>query len=322
MPTSPLRTQVHVDVPLTNVSIAYTQGEDSYVADEMFPIVPVNKRSDLFFKYKKEDFLRIEARERAPGTESAGAGYNLTTGSYKAKRFSLHRDIDDETRENADQPIDMDRDATIYVTQNLLMQRDSSFAASYLKTGVWGADKHGGVDFTAWTSGAGTPIETVRGYARSVIQTNTGKRMNRALMNRDVYDTLIDHPEFVDRIKYTTPATPEAILAVMGALFSVEKLLVTDAVQNTAAENATFSGAFIGGLGQMLLAHVAPNPSLLEPSAGYIFSWSKFDRVKKGGAAMKRIRIEEIESDRIEGDMYYDMNVVASDCGCYLYGAV
>ena len=58
----------------------------------------------------------------------------------------------------------------------------------------------------------------------------------------------------------------------------------------------------------------------------YTFSYTKFDKVKKqtlaGGAAMKRFRMEEIESWRHEGSIHVDNKIVASDCGLLFYDAV
>ena len=108
---------VHVNRPLTNISIAYIQEATAFIADKVFPTVPVQKQSDRYFKYLKEDWFRSEAKERAPATESAGSGWRIdNTPTYYATVFAVHKDVDDFTRANSDEPIDMDRDATLWVT--------------------------------------------------------------------------------------------------------------------------------------------------------------------------------------------------------------
>ena len=47
----PYSGQVHVDRPLTNISVAYLQNDNDYIADKVFPVVPVMKQSDRFFVY-------------------------------------------------------------------------------------------------------------------------------------------------------------------------------------------------------------------------------------------------------------------------------
>ncbi len=45
----PTTSDVHINVAMTNVSVAYVQSSDSYIATKIFPKVPVKKRSDIFW---------------------------------------------------------------------------------------------------------------------------------------------------------------------------------------------------------------------------------------------------------------------------------
>src|SRR4051812_7942262 len=98
----PTPSDVHVNAPLTNISVAYIQDQSLFVADRIFPVVPVQNQSNLYYIFNKEDFLRDEAKPRAPSTESAGGGFNLTTASYAAVVEAFHKDVDDQVRANAD----------------------------------------------------------------------------------------------------------------------------------------------------------------------------------------------------------------------------
>ena len=71
---------VHVNRPLTNISQAYIQDSADFVADKIFPVVPVQKQSDRYFVYTKGDWFRDEAQIRAPATESAGGGVSSQHG--------------------------------------------------------------------------------------------------------------------------------------------------------------------------------------------------------------------------------------------------
>src|SRR5262252_5182979 len=110
---NPNITQVHVDRPLTNMSVAYIQSEDAFVASKVFPMVPVDKKSDRYFVYTKDDWFRDDAQLRAPNSESAGGGYDLdNTPSYTCEVYAYHKDIDEQENANADIPLNMERDAT------------------------------------------------------------------------------------------------------------------------------------------------------------------------------------------------------------------
>ena len=78
--------------------------------------MPVDNKSDRYTAYSKEDWLRDEAQERAPGTESAGGSYEVDTSpNFFCRKYAFHKDIDDDTRANQDKPFDADRDGTLFV---------------------------------------------------------------------------------------------------------------------------------------------------------------------------------------------------------------
>ena len=62
----PTRNDWKIDVPLTNISIAYMQNAENFVARQVFPDVPVDRKSDKYRTYDKNDFLRSQAQVR-PG---------------------------------------------------------------------------------------------------------------------------------------------------------------------------------------------------------------------------------------------------------------
>ena len=73
--TKPTYQQYHVDIPLTNISVGYNPG--GYIANGLFPVVPVEFISGKYFIYSKGDWLRREAQVRAPGTRAVRGGYAL-----------------------------------------------------------------------------------------------------------------------------------------------------------------------------------------------------------------------------------------------------
>ena len=39
---------VHIDQPLTNLTIAYVQDQNAFIADKVFPVVGVERQSDKY----------------------------------------------------------------------------------------------------------------------------------------------------------------------------------------------------------------------------------------------------------------------------------
>lgn len=317
---NPTRSDVHVNRPLTNISIAYIQKQEDFIADKVFPVVPVMKQSDLFFTYDKKSWFSTQAKRRAPGTESAGSGYKVSASpSYFAHVHAVHKDVDDQTRANADDPLDLDRDSTLWCTQQMMLRRELDFFNSYFSLNTWTGYQVSGspADFAptnAWNSSTGNPLQDIDNL-KSQVKSQTGFMPNTLVVTNDVFFALRNNPVVVDRIKYTQRGLlSEDLLA---SLFGVSKFLVANAVQDTAPEGEAGSMGFIKS-NLALLTYSAPSPSILQPSAGYTFSWKGMYGAGAEGARISSFRMEQIKSDRIEGEMAYDLKMVGSDLGVLL----
>ncbi len=315
----PTSSDVHIDAILTNISVAYIQEQANFIANRVFPMVPVEKQSDKFFKYTKGDWFRDEAQLRAPATESAGSGYGLSTDNYSTSVYAFHKDVDDQVRANSDNPLNPDRDATTFVTQRMLLRQEIDWSSTYFTTGVWATDKTGGSDFTVWSNYTSSdPIEDIEA-GKSTMLTNTGFMPNTLVLGYDVFRQLRHHPDVVDRIKYTSSEVPaEGILA---RLFGIDRVLVTRAIKNSGAEGAADSFAQVHGKNAALY-YVAPSPGLLTPSAGYQFAWRGVSDGMGQNIGITRFRMPELRADRIEAQMAWDYKVVSTDLGYFFSGCV
>lgn len=319
--SGPLQGDVYVSVPLTNVAVAYFQNARNFIADRVFPNIPVQIQGGQYWIYNREDWNRDQMKKRADGTESAGGGYKLERGVYFADVWAFHKDIGDQTRANAGGLINMDRDATNFVSMKGVLRREIAFAEQYLVPGVWDFELDGVTgtpgsgEFLQWSDPNSTPIEDVRTAKRAVLQ-RTGFVPNKLTLGVAVYDALLDHPDIIDRIKYgQTPGAPAmANEQILAQLFEVEEVLVSRAITNLATTGATESNDFIVG-NHALLSYAPASASILEPSAGYTFSWNGYLGMSGQGFRIKRFRMEPLASDRVEIEMAFDQKLVAADLG-------
>jgi hypothetical protein len=328
------------------------QSADSYIADKVFPKVPVKKQSDLYWKYSKSDWRRTDVARRAPSTETPGVGWNVTTDQYFAHVYGVHKDIDDQLRANADSNFILDRDSTEFVTNQLLLKRDIDWASTYFKSGVWDVDLTAGTSTPAyngltqkgfegaapsnqWSSAGSDPIGDV---ARGVIAFRkvTGYAPNIMVLGADVMTALKQHPDIIDRIKYTQRGiVTEDLIATM---FGIKEIYTSYATATTTvteinagtpaigngiqvpdakAQDANSAFNFINNSKAACLLYAPSSPSLMTPSAGYTFTWNGYLGGNSEGIKIKRFRMEHIASDRIEAEMTYDMKVVAPDMGVF-----
>lgn len=316
---------LHINAPLTNVSVAYTLDRAGLIADKVFPEISVDHKTDVFWTIPKGAWFRDEARPRPGGTESVGSGYDVDQDTYNAIVVAIHKDVDDQTRANADSVWNLDRDATNFVTDRLLISKELNFLRKVFKAGVWATEKTGVAatpganQFLQWSDyDNSNPTKDIKKWKRDVLAT-TGMEPNTLVLGYDVLDVLSEHPQFIDRIKYTSAESIS--LDVIARYFEVERILVSKTVINTGKEGQADNFGFT--LGKVAwLGYVAPNPGLLTPSAGYSFSWNGVSGGLGQTVGISKFRMEHLKSDRVEGEIAVDPKIVASDLGVYATAVV
>lgn len=315
MPGSPSRGDVHINQALTNISEAYLQSSESFVHKAVFPLVPVEKRSDVFFRYNKNDFNRDEFQLRAPGSETALANWNLDQGSYLCDVWSLGVDLDDQTLANADAPLSLESDSTKFLMNKLLISMEKQWTSSFFGQGLWtGSSTGADITTLTWGAAAADPISDVQNEA-DAMHGKTGYYPNTIVLGAKAYRTLVNHPSVIDRIKYTQMGTITEDL--IGGLLGIPRVFVLRANEVTTREGQPGSvTARIGTEDDVALFYSAPSPSLLTPTAGYGFSWNRY---LAGGAGQRVMRFEmpERRSTRIEVETAYDYQQISADLGAY-----
>jgi len=329
--SQPTPGDVHVNAPLTNISIAFMQNRGDFIADQVFSNIPVQKQSDVYYQYDRGFFMRDEMAIRAPGTETVGSGYEVSTSPYYCPVYGFHHDIPDQRRANADSVLNQDREAVELVTMKAMLKREIDWSTSYLTSGVWTTDitgvasSAGAGETIQWDAGVGgtdaDPIADIR-TGLLTVQESTGFRPNTMVLGPEVFDALIDQVDIVDRVKYgqTAPGIARADINSLKNLFGIERILIGQAVKNTASEGATNAFSFVTGK-SCLLCYVAPSPGIMTPSAGYTFSWNGYLGASPSGNRIKRFRMENIASDRVEIESAFVHQLVSADLG-YLFESI
>jgi len=330
--TQPTARAVHVDQPLTNISVAFLQNASSFVASRVFPNIRVQKQSDVYYTYDRGFFNRNEAKLRAPATEAAIAGFGLSTDSYRAAVVALKTQLAWQVEANADTPVQLERANTELLLHKMLIQKEVDWASKYFTGSVWGTEYDGTTsspgtgEVIHWSDQtSGDPIGDIR-KAKTDMMESTGFMPNTFVMSQRVMDALVDHPDIVDRIKYSggvgnlNPAMTTA--QTLAQLFELDRILVMRAIQNTAAEGDTNFHSFIGGK-NALLAYTPPTPGLMTPSAGYTFTWSGYQGAgNEFGIATTRLERDLIKATEIESEMAYVHKLVSADLGVFFDGIV
>lgn len=322
---------VHIDAPLTNLTIAFLQDANGFIADRVFPKVSVTKKTDKYYIYNRADFNRVgQVQARAPRTQAPRVGMSLSNDTYSTDVFSLATDFDFETLANEDAALDIRSAGAQMLTHQLLIDREIKWAATYFAASVWGTDWSGvasspsSTQVIQWSDySTSTPIQDVTKIMRTIQLKSGGFKPNVMVVGKEVRDTLVNHPTILARLNGGATVTNTALVtdAKLAEIFGVEEFLVMETVKNTAAEGLTEANAFIGG--KSVAFYYRPRAAgLMVPSAGYTFTWDDLENASGHGITIKSYVGDYLAIDGIaevlEANLAYDHKVVSSDLGGFI----
>jgi hypothetical protein len=305
---------VHVDQILTNISIAWPN--NGLVGERLLPSVPVKKQSDKYYIFGREGWLP-EDDSRAPGTVANEiAGLAVSTDTYYAREHSLQIAVTDEERENVDSPLAPDRDATEMVTSKIMLGREVAIKTLVTTTGNYASGLSttlsGAAQWNSANYATSDPISDLR-TGKSAVHAKIFMEPNTLVVPYQVMTALEDHPDFLERIKYSERAifSPELLASVLG--FST--VIVPGVGFNSANPGATPTLGYLWGK-DVVMAWVPPRPGLKIPAFGYEFTWMT--------QYVDRWREEPRKSDLIRASRRYDLKLTAlgegSDAGKSIAG--
>jgi hypothetical protein len=301
----PGQSQLHIDQALTNVSVNYQNAD--LVAERMFAPVPVGKQSNKYFIGSKYN-LRADDDRRRPGTVANEIDWQYSTDTYYADGHALRAVIPDEWRENVDQPIDLDVDATQNLTEKIQLSKEVALAA-YLVANATTVD----MASKKWDDDSKDPIKEIDTQKETIAKA-TGKRPNVLMVSRPVFRGMRNNAKVVGRVTAAIGGQVDdrnlVTAAQLANLLEVNELIIADAVKLTSNEGATEVMDFVWGK-YAALFYRPPAPGLRTIAWGYHFKWN----VGVMGRLVKRYREENRESDIIESQEYYDQKLVVLGAG-------
>lgn len=297
---------IHIDVALTNVSVGYQN--NAFVGERLFPSVPVVKQSNKYYIFGHETWSVHDDIRAAGAQANEIPGYAVSTDTYFAQEHALQVPVTDEERQNADAPFDPDRDGAELVTEKVLLGREVAMktlvttAANYPSGGT--VTKSGTGQWNDYVNS--NPIGDFRTGVRWV-NSQIFRNPNTAVIPYQVMSQLEDHPDFIERIKYSERGilTQEIIAAVLG----IETVIVPASGQNTAALGQAATLGYVWGK-DVVLAYVPPRAGLRIPAFGYEYTWNYAAGQQQ---VVDRWRENPRKSDLIRMQRRYDLKLPAQD---------
>lgn len=316
---------VHLDAPLSNLTLAYVQEQTNFIADKVFPTVGVQRQSDKFYIYDRDNMNRSgDVQKLAPRTEVNRIGMTISNSSYFADVYGLGMDFDEQTLANEDAMLEIRSAGATTLVNRLLIHREEQFASTFFAAGVWGSQATPSNLWSDYTNA--TPITDVTAARRAMQLKSGGFKPNTMVVGKEVRDVLINHPDILARLNGGSTVSNTALItnAKLAEIFEVENFYVMEAVKNGAAEGLAEANAFIGGK-HALLVHTPRAAGLMTPAAGVTFAWNNIQGANNLGVTVESysddaLRRQQV-AEHIQVKMAYDMKVVGADLG-YFFNTV
>ncbi len=307
-------TGLHVDAILTNLSRQYKNEE--MIWDKVMPILPVNKRSDLYFTYNKQDAFTL-------GDDKIGAtglanemDWGVQTDNYSVTDHAFADWVSQAAIDNADEPVQVEADTNNYLNLLLDIAQENRVAGTVFNTGSYAATNQKTLSGTAqWGGGADDPIGDIQTAIESCFQ-----RANTLVFGVSTWVVLRSHPKILDAVKSATRFQASgggiATISEVAALFEVKNLLVGRSRYNTAkmGQNPTYTrlwGPHAAAL------YVEEKPGIRSITFAATF------------CEMQRQTQRDFDPKRgVKGSQYFKVawnsaeKVIANDCGYLIYNAV
>lgn len=296
--------QGHVDSLLTNVASAYKNS--GFFADQVSPVVPVDKRSDKYRQYLRSDVSTVVDDRIGPTSKANEADYSQTTGNYSVKDRALVGYVGDQEERNDDLPGVEDR-KTANLMQRLMLAREkriadlcttsSNFANHVTLTDKW-SDKTNG-----------QPLDNINLGVATIPSSGEDRRL-LFVMSRPVWNVLRVHPQILSLKGLSSGQVSRKEAA---DYLEVDEVLVSDVWINTATIGQTASYGRVWSATKAVLIAVPKSAPDLETMAFTLSPrmapgiqtrvWEEPSRGKGGSRAIQ----PEFSDDEIvvQNDMAY-----------------
>lgn len=328
MPT-PTAYDLHTQTPLGNFTLA---AMDQAANDFFAPLggfVEVEKQTDKYYTYPVGGAHRLEMKRRGPNEESAGSGWSLSSDTYFCEKRSVHKDNSMDDLAEADDPIDLDADASQWLANQVMLEMDRHAAANVFAAATWTTDydgaaatAHSSSEIKYWSSSGSTPQNDIMVIKTKVRQACL-RRPNTMIVGEDVHNVLATHSELRSAAQYTNLTTEQfmADWQLLANFFGVERYVVAGGVYNSAKEGQTASMTTLVDADDVWVGYLDPNPGIKSMTAWSNFVWKKGGKASRGVEA-KTFEIEKLDCVRHEVNLYHDVKIISADAGAFIDEAV
>lgn len=303
---------MHIDQALTNISIAYRP--QGFIADIVAPVIKVEKESDKYYVWNREDAFRTYDDLVSPGAVARTIDFSLSTDNYYAEEYSLRTRILWRDMSNADSVLRIEMNKARKVVDTLLLGREKRVAiafttlanyASGLSTTYSGASQ--------WDNGSyvGDPIIEIDSKKEHVRQ-QCGMMPNTIIIGAPIVPILVNNTKYREHYKYTAAdISGNGLPPVLRGM----NVLVPGTINTTSNEGAaSVSTADLWGK-NIILAYVNLDKAPMVDSFSFAYTFRPTEY------QTRKYNIDEQRAEYIETNYLEAVKIVSNVAG-YLIKAV
>lgn len=245
---------IHVDSFLSNFAIDYHVPE-KLIADDVCPVVPVDKPSNKYPIWSRDDANKVVDTLVGPRDFPAEITQSLSSDSYTVKPNALWSPVPNDLLLAADAPLNLLGQAARDVRGAVAKSRELRVATLLLNTGSYAyqttilGNNKWDVGFPASTA---DPVSDIMTY-----MDRAATRPNMLWFSQPVWTAFRKHPRVLGAIKGSAPAASlttgvvDGIASEAGVreLFQVEAIHIGNAKYRSSAQGAAAVYDFIWGTG-------------------------------------------------------------------------
>lgn len=319
---------------LTNMSMAYFQAQNEYVAKSIFPMLPVQLSTASYYKFSKADLARDNVRRKPQFGKVAPAQMGMTDDSYRCFVDQVIVGLDrienlDYSRSRAPGVADPRKAKAKFIAEQMNIHLDILFAENFFKTGVWGDEWTGenaysdeSQTFIKFNDANCDPV-VLFDNLRTRVKKKARRKVNKLALGENAFNALKANPAIIERVKFGgSTANPATVNEnVLAQLFGLDKVVVFGSTYNKAGLGEEEDMDFICNPDDALLVYSTDTPAIDEATAGYIFTWDMLG----DGNFMATSQFEGeggTHTEFMEGLMATDMKKTADDLAIYLHQCV
>ena len=174
---------VHVNQPLTNFALQLQNR--AFVAEQVFPVIPVIKESDVYYTFSREELRDVDTR-RAAGALAKEIEWVPSTATYNAEEYAMRHLLPDRIVNNADAPVRPQMNTVAKLMKWIMLGQEKRIQT----LGQDGANSVATVAASPKWDGTSPTIEKDIDTAKDSVRNNAGVEPNAILFAENVKDVV------------------------------------------------------------------------------------------------------------------------------------